>query len=177
MENRSLGGHVRKRVAIQFVDDYEARYVRPGHEVTSIDLLYFYRHTSTPWWLTENVQIQLELYRFAYAELLFRWGDVDRLSVLALCRTARDDNRKLGKYALELLMNANGLGASTSISACFSCSQSRLVHLPMLGESFAVINSARPHQVLTCALCHLAVSGAFLGPCQISTILVLIKPN
>ncbi len=67
--------------------------------------------------MTDEVQTELELYRFAYAELLFRWNDLDRLKVLGLCRTASQDNMKLGSYADELLKNANGLGSASSISA------------------------------------------------------------
>lgn len=71
------------------------------------------------WWLADQFQADLELYRFAYAELLFRWEQhTERVLVLNLCRAASDGDARGGKeYAHELLKDATGRGPRSSLGA------------------------------------------------------------
>lgn len=69
------------------------------------------------WWLTDRAQLELELIRLSYAELLYRWGQhVERAHVLKLCRSAVKPSER-NQVAVARLREANGLGPTATIGA------------------------------------------------------------
>ena len=69
------------------------------------------------WWLTDRAQLELELIRLSYAELLYRWGQhVERAHVLELCRSAVKPSER-NQVAVARLREANGLGPTATIGA------------------------------------------------------------
>jgi hypothetical protein len=74
--------------------------------------------------MTENAQLELELLRLAYAELLYRWGlDYERLQVLKLCRSSSSSSSaplgsaSQGGFGASLVRTGNGLGANSTIGS------------------------------------------------------------
>lgn len=82
-------------------------------------LLSTLRSKPVVWFLTESAQLELELLRLAYAELLYRWGlDHDRLQVLKLCRSSSKNHGAYGPgFGADLVKTGNGLGAMAAIGA------------------------------------------------------------
>ncbi|GAA5921064.1 hypothetical protein JCM3775_004075 [Rhodotorula graminis] len=116
----------------------------------------FNLHKPVSWWLTDRAQLELELIRLAYAELLYRWGEhVERAHVLKLCRSAVKPSAR-NQVAVARLREANGLGPTATIETGHACTQcgSGLRH----GESTCAKCRKRQRATL-CVLCHLPVSG------------------
>ncbi|GAA5995621.1 uncharacterized protein JCM10292_005285 [Rhodotorula paludigena] len=113
-------------------------------------------HKPICWWLTDRAQLELELIRLAYAELLYRWGlDLERAHVLKLCRGAAVAPSKRNQLAVDLLKAANGLGPTASIETPACCIHCGAVVRP--NES--ACSKCRQRQRATlCVLCHLPVT-------------------
>ncbi|GAA5984809.1 hypothetical protein JCM10908_003515 [Rhodotorula pacifica] len=111
----------------------------------------------TCWWLSPRAQIDLELIRLAYAELLYRWGlNIERAQVLKLCRSATGNERSRQGLAAAILKEANGLGADTGIEAprcCVGCGTVLQQGLRSCGKCHRRLHSVR------CILCHQPVQG------------------
>ncbi|GEM10921.1 WD repeat protein [Rhodotorula toruloides] len=114
-------------------------------------------HKSLPWWLSPRAQLELELIRLSYAELLNGWGrDTERAQVLKLCRAAVEHSSARLAVARDRIQGMNGLGKTTTIEQQQSCTR--------CGTS---VKSAEPtcpqcrlrQRAVTCILCHLPVNG------------------
>ncbi|GAA6049970.1 hypothetical protein JCM3770_007074 [Rhodotorula araucariae] len=116
----------------------------------------FHLHKPVCWWLTDRAQLELELIRLAYAELLCRWGlDIERAHVLKLCRSAVAPSPR-NQLAVAMLREANGLGPSATIETPRCCVQCGSV----VRHNEATCGRCRKRQRATlCILCHLPVSG------------------
>ncbi|POY75900.1 hypothetical protein BMF94_0983 [Rhodotorula taiwanensis] len=74
------------------------------------------------WWLSPRSQVELELIRLTYAELLYRWGmHNERARVLKLCRSATTGAQGRQGVSEALLRDANGLGRDSTIDAPILC--------------------------------------------------------
>ncbi|BGP42803.1 hypothetical protein JCM10449v2_006815 [Rhodotorula kratochvilovae] len=116
----------------------------------------FHLHKPVCWWLTDRAQLELELIRLAYAELLYRWGlDIERAHVLKLSRSAVAPSPR-NQLAVAMLREANGLGPTATIETprcCVQCGSVVRHDEPTCGR-------CRKRQRATlCILCHLPVSG------------------
>ncbi|BGP10732.1 hypothetical protein JCM10049v2_006624 [Rhodotorula toruloides] len=114
-------------------------------------------HKPLPWWLSPRAQLELELIRLSYAELLNRWGrDVERAQVLKLCRAAVEQSSARLAVARDRIQEMNGLGKTATIEQQRTCTR--------CGTS---VKSAEPtcpkcrlrQRAVTCILCHLPVNG------------------
>ncbi|TNY21305.1 hypothetical protein DMC30DRAFT_416147 [Rhodotorula diobovata] len=116
----------------------------------------FNLHKPMSWWLTDRAQLELELIRLSYAELLYRWGQhVERAHVLKLCRSAVKPSER-NQVAVARLREANGLGPTATIETTPACTQCGAV----IRHGEGSCGKCRKRQRATlCVLCHLPVSG------------------
>lgn len=78
------------------------------------------RANQTFWWASSAAQVELELLRLAYAELLARWQlDHIRLDVLKLCRSATPA-ANLGSFGRATVRAGNGYDPRAEIGASSS---------------------------------------------------------
>jgi hypothetical protein len=105
--------------------------------------------------LHPQVQAQLELYRFMYADLLHRLElPHQRAQVLKLTRSVLENNNKpVLRLFSGLSINANeGLSLDRR---CLTCGN------PLKGRSPAYCNTCRQKRdAVPCAICHLPLHGA-----------------
>ncbi|KAL8293651.1 hypothetical protein RQP46_000352 [Phenoliferia psychrophenolica] len=109
----------------------------------------------TFWWASAGAQVELEILRLAYAELLARWQlDHIRLDVLKLCRSSTPTSN-LGSFGKATVRAGNGFDPRAEIEITRSCIFCGF-GLKAPFTSCATCSRRQRPQV-ACTMCHLPV--------------------